>query len=376
MEVRGGGTFSSLGNPNFGPNSWWQYTGSFTNPDLTYDPTVTQYASGGGPVLFGNPLLPSTQEYEPDARISASPIEKASLANFLYEFRDMPRQMQQTANFFQDLWRGAGGARHTPFMHPTRAAEDFLNIQFGWLPFIGDIFKLCDAVIFSQQYVHDISVMNNTWVKRKKVFPKVDSLTRIKRLYSPGCEPSGSNIMGLCRDMTLDGISCKGYMDVWDKSSTLVWSEGEYKYYRPEFDMTMGSYDSVFNDFRRFLTITGGRVNPIHVWRAIPWTWAIDWFARVGENIKTADAMFLDGWLSRDLYLMHHRIREIYSDHFFNFFSGGVTLQWSRLIDTKQRKVSDTPYTFGLTGKNLTANQWAILTALGLSRNVNMTRVF
>lgn len=84
----------------------------------------------------------------------------------------------------------------------------------------------------------------------------------------------------------------------------------------------------------------------------------------------------LDGVVARNVYLMHMQMRSYRSFHLFNFWSGAKALQWTRFIETKQRKAGASPYGFNLFGKDLSANQWSILVALGLSRNVRMTSNF
>lgn len=378
MQFQGSGVYSTLGNPNFGssPGNRWEYTGAFSNPDLTYDGIpVTQYADGGGNRISSNPLLPSIAEWESRAWNIRPQLERASLFNFLYEFKDVPQMLRQTANGFRDLWKQVGGDPHTPFMHPKRAADEFLGLQFGWIPFVSDISRLCEAVIFSEQFVHDLSVNNNTWVKRKQVLANVVDSTRIKRLYSLGCEPSGFQIQGLCRDMVLDGVTCKGYMDVFEDKTDLVWAEGSFKYYRPEFDMSSENYNSVFNRFQQSLTVLGLRVNPTHIWRSLPWSWAVDWFSNIGDNIAAFDAIHNDSTVANYLYVMRHQIRNIRSFHLLNFWSGALALQWARRVESKQRRTADSPYGFAL-GGDLSATQWSILAALGLSRNVSFTRRF
>ena len=378
MEWQAHGTYSTLGNPNFGSNSRWEYTGSFANPDLTYDGiSLSNYGGGGGAFIVNNPLFPSTTAYEPLARDRLRPqLSRAGLTVFLAESRDIPRMLRQTSAVFHDIWKALGGSQHTAFMHPKRVADEFLNHQFGWAPFVGDIVKMTDALIFSRQYIADVTAANNTWVKKRAVLANDESVTRLKRLYSPGCEPSGANILGLCKDLTLDGNVCKGYMDVMDETKTLVWTEGSFKYYRPEFDSSLSSYNTAWASIERHMTLYGLRVNPSTIYRATPWTWLIDWFSQTGRLIDRATDWGLDGIVSKYLYLMHHRVRTIRSFHLFNFWSGALALTWVRFVDTKQRKNAGSPYGFDLLSKDLSTQQWAILAALGISRNVSITRYF
>jgi hypothetical protein len=52
-----------------------------------------------------------------------------------------------------------------------------------------------------------------------------------------------------------------------------------------------------------------------------------------------------------------------------NFYSGPVTLQFQRVLSTKQRELADSPYGFNVPWKDLSLRQWAILGAIGISRS-------
>lgn len=375
MEWRGGGTYSRVYN-GF-PNSYrWEYSGYFSNPEINHDgvdPSV--YPTGGGSVLVGNTLLPPTAAWESQAYDIGPKLEKGSAFNILYEYKDVPGQLRQTAKLFKDIYKEMGGNPTTPLMSPHRVSEDYLNLQFGWLPFISDINRMADMLIFSKQYIDDITSGNNTWIKRKKILSNVESSNRIYRGYTPGCEPWGSDIELLCDDMLVDGVTCKGTFDVYSEDKTLVWAEGAFKYYRPEFDRSLPYYGSTVAAANRFITMTGARISPSHIWKAIPWSWAVDWFSNVGRIIERGEAQALDSMVTKYLYLMHHKIRLIRSLHRINFSSGALQLEWVRNIETKQRKSADSPYGFVL-GGDLSATQWSILGALGLSRNVRFARTF
>lgn len=377
MNPIGFGKYSSKGNPNFGDptKNWWEYEGSFMNPDLSFDGiTALQYNTAGGASFVGNPLVPDMTPYESQAWNSTKPkLEKSGLANFLYEFKDVPQQLHISAKAFHDIWRGLGGDVKSIDLRPNRLADDFLNIEFGWMPFVSDIVKLCDAVIFSKQYLDEISHGNSVWLKRRATLSDVNNVSRLTRQYSYGSEPVGTNIDGICKDMTLDGHTCKGYMDLYAVDKTVVWSEGAFKYYRPEFDETLPYYGSVTSEVNRHITMLGLRISPSHIYKAIPWTWAIDWFTNVGDLIQRHQDEELDGMVSKYLYLMHHRVRTLRSFHLYNFWSGAKAVEFERFVETKQRRNADSPYGFVL-GKDLSPTQWAIIGALGLTRNVSFAR--
>jgi hypothetical protein len=376
MVPQAQGAYNDLGYP-FANGVKRVYEGYFICPNITDDGiTTTDYITGGSSSRVDNSLLPViTSSMQNEAWNIRPKLERASLANALYELREVPAQIRDAARTFHDIWKSMGGNRSGHLMKPSRLSKEFLAIQFGWLPFINDIRQISDAVIFSKQYLADLSRQNNTWVKRSRVATDVETSSRIKRYYNPALVPSGEQVMNMCRIYTLDGSLIQGHCDIYSDVYTRVWYEGAFKFYRPELDMTSEGYDSLVSTVNRHLLLYGARINPTHIWRALPWSWLVDWFTNIGDLIQRADEQYNDGMVSKYLYIMHQKVRRIRSIHFYNFYGGALQLQFERGVTTKQRRSADSPYGFVL-GWDLSPTQWSILTALGLSRNVRFARSF
>jgi hypothetical protein len=350
------------------------YTGGLGfNPFTALDPiSQTVFQQGGSANLKANSFVDDTSGYESRAWDIKPKIERVSALNALYEFKDVPGQLRQTARFFKDLFvQEVGGsyARRNILM-PDRVAEDYLNVQFGWIPFCNDIASMTDYVIFSKQYLDSIKSGNDAWQKRSGTLADMTFGTKLGKIYTPGCEPLLSD---MCETKSVDGNLCTGTCEVWSEETIRVWAEGAFKYYRPEFDVNLPYYGSTVAAVNRHLTATGLRLTPYHVWKAIPWSWAVDWFSNVGRIIEHNDAISLDGMVTKYLYLMHHHLRKITSFHTYFFPQGATTLSNTRFVDVKQRQSGFSPYGFVL-GGDLSATQWSILGALGLSHNVKFAR--
>lgn len=350
------------------------YTGGFYNPFMAFDPiSQTVFQQGGSPNLKSNAFVDDTSGFESRAFSSLMPkVEKVSALNALYEFKDVPGQIQQTARFFKDLYINEVGvkyAKSNTFM-PDRVAGDYLNVQFGWIPFCKDIAALADYALFSKQYIDDITSGNNVWQKRKGTLANVTIGTKLGKIYTAGCEPT---LSFMCETKSIDGNLCQGVAEVWSEETTTCWAEGAFKYYRPEFDINLPYYGSTVAAVNRHLTASGLRLTPYHVWKAIPWSWAVDWFSNVGRIIEANDAINLDGMVTKYLYLMHHHLRKITSFHTLFLPQGAVSLSNTRFVDVKQRQSGFSPYGFVL-GGDLSSTQWSILAALGLSGNVKYSR--
>lgn len=150
---------------------------------------------------------------------------------------------------------------------------------------------------------------------------------------------------------------------------TRVWAMGSFKYYRPEFDASLADYSSQWSDLQRRLKVYGAELSPTNVYKSTPWTWLIDWFSNVGDNIDAANDALVDGVASRYMYVMRHWVRRLVFNTTMFYWQGPVSLEWNRFIETKQRQRAQSSYGFSLLPKDLSAKQWSILAALGLSRS-------
>jgi hypothetical protein len=110
-------------------------------------------------------------------------------------------------------------------------------------------------------------------------------------------------------------------------------------------------------------------VNPSNIYKATPWTWAIDWFTHFGHNIDQMQDQ-LDNIAFKYLYVTHHKITQyVFTQHLPLKDMGVQHLTWTRVNETKQRREADSPFGFGLSWSQLSANQIAILAALGVTHH-------
>jgi hypothetical protein len=278
--------------------------------------------------------------------------------------------LETSANDAANLWRSLGGGYSSVIMQPKHLADSFLNHNFGWVPFIGDILKLYDVYKNTEKYIEQTVRHNHTWMKRARVIEESDTNTRLNRFYSSGTEPSNldEDMKEICRDMVLDGNTCRGYCDIYSHSLTRVWAAGSFMYYRPEFDDNLLDYSSQWANVQRMLTIYGARINPTLLWKVTPWTWLIDWFTGIGKFIEFHDDFVTDGIVSRYLYCMRSEESTISKVCTLNFYSGPRTFTFQRRRSLKQREVADSPYGFNQPWGVLSLKQWAILGAIGITR--------
>jgi hypothetical protein len=356
-------SFSGVG---FGPI---RYIGGYSNPSFPGDlidvinlkqALTTEY------------LVPAISDLGDKAWDKTKPrIEHAGLGVALAELRDVPTMLRTSSKGFDSIWRLSDlflGAKKESkkrfakeFMAPKKAADHFLNHNFGWVPFIKDLTSFIDLVISSDDAIKRIKRDNGKWIRRRATLVNDYRETKISSGDGIMVEPYGSLQEGL--------LSSTAKWEVWEQKTTLATSVGSFAYYRPEFDDSLtGDSIPLLRDLRRQLAIHGARISPSNIYKATPWTWLIDWVSNAGHWVSQGSDYLMDGMVARYLYLHHYSLRRHVLKQHMPFKSGAKTLEFTRLIEVKQRKGAETPYGFGLSWDNLSPKQIAILGALGITR--------
>lgn len=361
-----------VGSPT--PFVYYEYDGGFANPSFNVDNiTSAQYR------VLGNTALPAALQM-PTVAGSCSKVyarlkpklEHAGLAVALLESRDMPGMLKTTARGFHDAWSlMGGGIKGSRFsgMKPKNLADQFLNHQFGWRPFLNDLRQIHDTYQNSKKYIDEITRNNNTWVRRARTISHVDSEVRVSRNAGLWFEPWHSNMNSMCTPVSIPGLgSVSQYVDYFEQFTTREWAVGSFKFYRPEFDRSLSSYDTDWYTMQRYLKLYGMQCNPSTIWKATPWSWLIDWFSNVGDLVQRVTDVADDQVASRYMYLMQHHVRKFTARGQIFFTDGATNLEWSRIAEIKQRSRAYNPYNFCLAWKDTTPRQLAILASLGISR--------
>ena len=352
--------------------SYGVYTGSFVDngfwTGLSYDNIRSNNFSS-----FSN-----LSEFDSLAWDRLKPsLPKAGLAQFIYELKDLPGMIATSANALRKEWASVGGSElFIPVMRPRDAADHFLNHSFGWVPFLSDIVKLYNAWNNSVTLMSNIVRDNGIWVRRRRVLEEsidvgVETQGGVDSATIPSSGIRDALSVDMCKPFTLNGNTQKGFAFFRTVTERKVWAVGSFKYYRPEFDMSLFD-DSAFSDWaniQRLITFYGLRVNPSLVYKLTPWTWLADWFTGFGSYLERLNDFVEDGIVSRGLYVMETLRKVQTKTSTLNFYSGPVTVNFQRNLLLKQRKLADSPYGFNAPWKDLSPRQWAILGAIGISRS-------
>lgn len=334
-----------------------------TSPYNTNNPAYRQ-------VYHGPILLPGTITFPPAANSSDSELTffgtkaismcsptnaPASLATDLLElYRDgLPKLLgaQTWATRTQrarDVFQSSG--------------SEYLNVEFGWKPLVGGIVDFMSAATdmdtLIQQYVRD----SGRVVRRRYSFPPIVAETSAVVLANRSVtfNPNGALLYD-------SSTTNKGSVIRTRLTTIRRWFSGAFTYHLPK-DWADSSSDRIALAKR----LLGIDLNPDVVWNLAPWSWAVDWFASVGDVIANASAISADGLVLRYGYIMEHSIvRDRYQ---FVGPTGLVSGHKGRpdvldLIHEVKLRRSATPFGFGLNLETLSSRQKAIIAALGISRS-------
>lgn len=301
-------------------------------------------------------------------------VVKAGMFQTLIESRDVPKTVRTSMKGAADLWLSltkrrdlmpryaAEQAKKAWKRAPGKASDQFVNLQFGWMPLVKDTRDMCDLIINFPEYVSRQQSVNGKWVQRKFKEDEVisEEVFQDTTGTSNFCSPAfGSDYV----------VPNSGRLTVVSQTVTRIWYEGSFRQYYPEFDKSLMAGHPAIEKVAQALRLSGLEVNPVNVYKVLPWTWAVDWFVNVGENLQALQDLATDAVVSRYVYLMRHTFRRVVYRVKWSTFDGQTpSLEFEGRHDVKFRKGAQSPFGFTLLGGGLSAKQVAILGALGISR--------
>jgi hypothetical protein len=292
--------------------------------------------------------------------LKASPITpEASLGAFVGEL------LESLPAFI-----GVGAMREGANMYRGLGSE-YLNVQFGWKPFISEVQKLMKVVSTSTKRLAQLQRDSGRVVRRK--FWESERAPEINLTeYSP--YPTHLRGMNKTNATTLFGFTDSSKpATVYTRASEKYGFAGAMTYYT---DIGNGVLDNMVEFQRKADALLGATLNPTVLWELAPWSWLVDWVSNVGDSIAISDQLG-NGLVLRYGYLMREtRVDTLLQSPLLTYRpisgrpgSGGETFQLSNLHQqVMKERVRATPFGFALQVDDFSATQWAILAALGMTR--------
>lgn len=323
----------------FGP-SWSEYFGPLKAVVASIGPT-----SGYWPVLpaFDQFLADQTGATAIARVLPTNPI--SGLAVFLGELREqfpsvIGKSFFTRAGFFKNL------------------GSEYLNVEFGWKPFISDLQKFANAAKTCERVLKQYERDSGRGVRRRYSFDPVITTT-VTDTGSRTPQPPMAASMYL---NTGYAPSTKTRV-----TKTEYWFSGCFTYY---LERGQSDLEKAIRFEQEANKLLGTRITPDVLWELAPWSWAIDWASNTGDVLQNVSAFANDGLVMRYGYLM---CRETIED---TYTLGALTLKDGQRIGpltqtfrtVRKTRVKATPYGFGVNLTTLTPRQIAIIVALGLTK--------
>ena len=240
-----------------------------------------------------------------------------------------------------ELWRDKA-------LTAKNAGSEYLNVEFGWLPMIGDIRKTAHAIKHQATILRNFQRGSGKKTRRGYHFPpeittSYEDVTLEMRSWNGGRQSPGK---------------------LFQKQHTDTWFNGCFTYYVPEGDSRwekLARHEAYANK------LLGLRITPEILWDATPWTWMADWFGNVGDVLHNLGAFTHDGLVMQYGYIMEtKRLHAEFSvDDVTNEIFARRTIH-----SVWKKRLRATPYGFSVNLNSLSASQIAILVALGLSKGL------
>lgn len=290
-------------------------------------------------------------------------------------YKDGADMLRTSAKGFHDIWKSLGG--HPTQFGPKKAADHFLNHQFGWVPFVNDVLSTRKAYNNQDRALKQLARDNGKWVKRGgdvvRVEEDLDSFTD-HWVHGPYVFPPLDGHLYRLIWNPVSGINQFGLTTFSTQVVRHIWFKGSFQYYIPSLrneawwrdSKNKSQYLHTMNVLRYY----GVRISPTILWKITPWSWLVDWFTNTGHVIDNLSDGIQDNLIARYAYLMSHDITRAVNDSKIYLRDQTVHCIWYQEIDSKRRDEVDR---FGLGSSNseLSVKQIAILAALGLSRGGN-----
>jgi len=300
----------------------------------------------------------------------------------LIELKDVPRMLSQTQRFINSI-RGlklsqvpttVGQFISDLKKGPDYIASHYLNLQFGWVPFIQDLVFTSQMKAKLDKKLTWLKKKNGKSVKRSVVLDKSEFSEGIPRTTAPE-----SAWMPVLHDSLYSVRNGGSYSNPVLKSYRhKIWFEAKYTMLIPELlgKPWKDGYNSLAHD------LLGLSLDPAILYKVYPWSWLLDWFTSVGDVVQNVTRRARHHIVAEYGYVMCSE-DFTYAAPAHMIVMSGTFSSLSRLNGTAPEKVLDgvsktvyafrqrevaNPYGFGITFASLSGYQWSILAALGLTR--------
>lgn len=294
------------------------------------------------------------------ATIPTKPLQQAAV--FAGELRQLPTISPTVLAVMRDrAWKYVQSWRAHVRKFPTytkAVADEYLNQQFGWLPFLRDVESLVQPRAEVMKRVHQLERDSGKKVRRRRILTNTTSTSPMVITPSAGYGyPLGLSTSQLA--------TSQGTKLTTTTTRETSWFSASYTYYLAPATQALGVPRAV----QMARLIHGASINPEVLWNLAPWSWLADYGGNVGTVLSNLSAFSSDNLVATHAYVMV--TTEVTRSVALVGVGtrGGTVSCYSETSAICKRRARGMPFGFGFTG-SLTGKQTAILVALGLSNGL------
>lgn len=242
-----------------------------------------------------------------------------------------------------------------------KAAEEYLSVQFGWLPIVNDVLKTSNAIANADRVIDQYIRDSGKIVRRRMAFPPVvleDKTTLIGDGVDPYVSPNHVAMS--------TGAQPTGKVYMREQRYIYRWFSGAFTYYIPDGGSSLNGMRRSALEAKKLLGLSP---TPDTFWNLAPWSWAVDWFTNAGDFLSNVTDWIVDGLVLRYGYIMETSISQrIYFYSGKHTYTAAIVPPVVSIVNQTKIRRRATPFGFGLTWSGLSGRQLSIIAALGLTK--------
>lgn len=268
--------------------------------------------------------------------------------NAAYELREVPNMLKTR---YKDLFKQKGLIRGS--------SNVYLEYMFGWAPLLQDTRDFVISHFALKKALDQLLRDEGRPIRRKAGFPP--------KFIDHG-DYHGDQYDAFEQHLVTQAYHSVPHLRVnWSEEES-VWLSARFRYSLPP-----GPKDWLWTA-RIIAKLYGLNPNPHVIYKAIPWSWLVDWFSNVGDVIANASGGVEDKLSADYAYVMCRKAYWRRSWASGEFYTANDLDSW-RTIKARTEKytshkvrVPATPFGFAIKHNELSLTQNSILWALGLSK--------
>ncbi len=238
-------------------------------------------------------------------------------------------------------------------------AGEYLNLQFGILPVISDVQNYFTASNKAEQVIAQFMKDANKVVRRKRRLPTQRTTTS-----STTTDLAVTSLQMVGGTVVPTALHRQGKLTTTRRFTRDIWFSGAFKSFLPpnteDWYLKLRQYNAVYGVIPSIQT----------AWELTPFSWLVDYFTNAQDFIRGAFLAGSDGSVLVRGYVMckTHVITEYTwsGDLAINGYWIPHTLTW-KVEETIHQRERTRAYGVDWSGVGLSAKQFSILTALGIS---------